>query len=199
MRNHTFNIDLPALAACAPAMANDEARYYLNGVHVFERDGRVVYEATNAHILIQAESDALQDGMDFAGLNIIVPAFLVNYLAKKSFQAGFGVSKDCEVPCVIDATRMTVEMVDGTISFKTIDGTFPDTMRVIPEKGSCKNLDFDAIGFSPAYMGKIGKSLNTFTGGNFLSMRFSGNTGCEPILIECSSPNWRAVLMPARV
>ncbi|TDE17679.1 DNA polymerase III subunit beta family protein [Dyadobacter psychrotolerans] len=194
----TFNIDLKAVASCAPAMSTEETRYYLCGVHIFEREGKVIYESTNGHFLIQVQSEIEQDEMDYAGLNIILPAFLVKQLSSKPIQKGFAVEEHTLVPCVIDGTRINVEMIDGLINFKLIDGSFPDTARVIPTKASCKNLDFDAIGFSPTYMDKLGKSLKSYTGFSVLSAKFSGDEK-SPILIECSSPSWIAVLMPATV
>lgn len=197
--NQTFNIDLKAIASCAPAMSTEETRYYLCGVHIFERDGKVIYESTNGHLLIQVQSEVDQDEMEFQGLNLIIPAFLVKQLSNKAIQKGFAVADNTPIPCHVDGTRINIEMIDGLINFKLIDGAFPDTTRVIPKKASCRNLNFDAIGFSPSYMDKIGKSLKEYTGFSVLSAKFSGDTGQEPILIECSSPSWIAVLMPARV
>jgi DNA polymerase III sliding clamp (beta) subunit (PCNA family) len=195
----TFNIDLKAVASCAPAMSTEETRYYLCGVHIFEREGKVIYESTNGHLLIQVQSEIEQDEMDYEGLNLIIPAFLVKQLSSKPLQKGFAVTDNTLIPCFVDNTRINIEMIDGLINFKLIDGAFPDTSKVIPKKASCRNLNFDAIGFSPSYMDKIGKSLKSYTGFSVMSAKFSGDTGQEPILIECSSPSWIAVLMPASV
>ncbi|MGI4886122.1 MAG: hypothetical protein ACRYFR_14290 [Janthinobacterium lividum] len=196
-----FNIDFKALATCAPAMSNEETRYYLCGVHIFEREGQVIYETTNGHFLIQVISEQLQADMDFIGLNIIVPAFLVNNLAKKSFQKGFGVTKDeLLVACHVDNLRLNVEMNDGLINFKLIDGTFPDTSRVIPDAASCKerNLSFDELGFNASYMDKLYKSERLNGGLGMIKLAFSDeNQG--PIRVTGNLPNWLAVLMPTRI
>ena len=195
-----FNIDFKALAACAPAMSTEETRYYLIGVHVFERDGEIVYEATNGHYLIQVRSDVIQDEMNIQGLNIIIPAFLVKRLSDKSFRKGFAVDGDVLVPCVVDGTRINVEMIDGLINFKLVDGTYPDTSRVIPKGISCKKLDFDVIGFSTQYIGQISKSIKLFTGSANAEFAFSSADNSAPTLItSVGLSNWLAVLMPLRI
>lgn len=197
----TFNLDLMALTSCAPAMSKDELRVHLYGVHIFEREGELIYEATDGHILVQVSSDIPQDELDFAGLNIILPSFVVKELIKKSFQKGFGVENpDFQTSCHIDNNRINIEMFNGLINFKLVDGIYPNTAQAIPEHASCKNnnLSFDQLGFNILYMDKIYKSAKVFDKSGVIRMAFSDeNQGA--ILIKSSEPAWTAVLMPCKI
>jgi|GEM_PF-3076973 len=191
-----FNLDFTALKSASYAMSTDETRYYLCGVHIFEREGSIIYEATNGHILIRVVSEVLQDG-DCAGLDIIFPAFLVKELSKPAIKKGFGAGELTFVPCVVDATRINIEMIDGLINFKLVDGTYPDTDKVIPKKSDVK---IDNIGVSAGYMDKLSKSVKSLYGSESISMNFTGDGFTSPILIQNSvASNWLGVLMPLRI
>lgn len=191
-----FNIDFKALKACSYAMSTEEARYYLMGVHIFEKSGQIVYEATNGHILIRVTSEIPQDQV-YDGLNIILPAFLVKELSKKSILKGFGLADIDFAPCVVDETRINIEMLDGLINFKLIDGTFPETDRVIPK---INGVSIENISVDGRYVSAFVKSLNALCKTNAMNMQFTGSGNDSPILIENGmTPNWLAVLMPTRI
>lgn len=192
-----FNLDLNALKACIYSMSNEETRYYLMGVHIFERDGSVFYESTNGHMLVRVESELQNDEFDYIGLNITLPSFLCKELSKASIRKGFGVHDMVYVPCDVDETRINIEMIDGIINYKLIDGTYLDTDKVIPKEGNNPKVDF---GIDTKYMANFHKSLKAIGCSGLVNMTFTGEGEGNPILVKDRSiTNWTGVIMPLRV
>lgn len=190
-----FKIEPALLRSCAPAMSNEETRYYLNGVHIFEKDGRLVYEATNGHMLVRITSFLEQEN-DLTGLNIIIPDFFVKELGKPSFLRGFGVIGLEWVDAVVEAQTISIEMPEGIASNKLIDGTFPESDKVFPAHRKGVNATPD-LALNLEYVGKIAKSAKAFD--NFCAqIAINDNTG--PIYLSQKSERgeWEALLMPMR-
>ena len=189
-----FNLDLAALKACMPAMSNEEKRYYLCGVHIFERDNAIIYEASNGHIAIRVTSDIKNDDFDSSGIDLILPAFIVKHLCKKSFIKNFGMEGEF-IPCSVDMPRISIEMLSGLISVKTVDGTFPEIDNVIPKSSS---ITFNKINVDGKYMNAITKSISNYSGKTIFVLQFTGEMYGSQILIQSESfENWLGVLMPA--
>lgn len=190
-----FKLQPSLLRACAPAMSTEETRFYLKGVHVFERNGELIYEATNGHFLIRITSSLEQDD-DVNGLNIIIPDFFVKELAKPSFLKGFGVIGEEWIDAVVEAQTLSIEMPDGIASNKLVDGTFPNIDAVMPSHKKGINASPD-MGLNLEYLAKIGKSAKIFD--SYVSnIAINDNSG--PIYFEkiAERGKWEAVLMPAR-
>lgn len=113
------------------AISKCETRYYLNGVNVRRRDGDLVFEATDGHRLAQAFTPA-PEGASFPPC--IIPRMVVNWLAPVLARAQPDASVSVGVSGMGQAVRgVTLTLPDGTVArAKVIDGTFPDTERVIP-------------------------------------------------------------------
>jgi len=189
-----FNLDLKALKSCEPAMSDEETRYYLCGVHIFERDDSVIYEATNGHIAVRVESELQNEEFDYHGIDFILPAFIVKHLCKAAFVKGFGLEGDF-IPCHVDAPRINLEMLDGLINFKLVDGVFPEIDAVIPKTST---IAFNKINVNGKYMDALSKSISVLSGSRLLALQFTGERYGSPILIENENfPNWTGILMPA--
>ncbi len=189
-----FNLDLKALKSCAPAMSDEETRYYLCGVHIFERDGVMIYEATNGHIAVRVESELQNEDFYYMGIDMILPSFIVKHLCKPAFVKGFGLEGDF-IPCHVDGTRINIEMLDGLINFKLIDGTFPDIDAVIPKTSA---IAFNKINVNGKYMDDLSKSISVLSGSRLLALQFTGDRYGSPILIENDQyQQWMGILMPA--
>lgn len=189
-----FKLDIKALKSCVPAMSKEETRYYLKGVHIVERAGVLFYEATNGHFLIRVESEIEQEE-DISGIDIIIPAFICNYLNKPAFLKGFSCEGDY-IDCNIDSTRINIEMIDGIINFKLISGTFPELEKVIPKQSTLK---LNEVHINSKHMDAIGKSIKVFTGTTLVNLAFSSDEYGSPMLIKQTDfPNWLCALMPCR-
>lgn len=191
----SFRLQPALLRSCAPAMSTEETRYYLKGVHVYEKDGDLVYEATNGHIVVRIESNLEQEG-DCIGLNVIIPDFFVKEIAKPSFLKGFGVIGQEYVDAVIDGQTIILELPDGTASNKLVDGTFPDVESVMPTHR--KGLEaVDDIVFNLEYFSRLSKSAKAFDSFS-AHMAICSNDGPSYFEKIGERGHWQAAIMPMR-
>lgn len=105
------------------AMSVDETRYYLNGIFLHVRDGKLLAAATDGHRLakISLEAPSGADNMP----DIIIPRKTVHELSKM-------LSRDDEVEIAISKNKIRLSFGDTMLFSKLVDGNFPDYERVIP-------------------------------------------------------------------
>jgi DNA polymerase-3 subunit beta len=113
------------------AMAQQDVRYYLNGLLLEVRANRVRTVATDGHRLamaeLQKETNVKKD------LAVILPRKTVLEL-QRLLEAG-----EAEVTLHLSANQVQVDLDGLKLTSKLIEGRFPDYERVIPE-GSDKTL-----------------------------------------------------------
>ena len=110
------------------AMAQQDVRYYLNGILLELTAEKIRLVATDGHRLALSETE-LDTGVE-ADKQLIIPRKAVLELGRLLD------SSDKEATCVLSQNHMRVET--GTLVFTTklIDGKFPDYQRVIPVDGN---------------------------------------------------------------
>jgi len=115
------------LEKTAFAMAQQDVRYYLNGVLLEVGADRVVAVATDGHRLAKAEQGmpAVADG-EWEERQLILPAKTVSEL-KRLLPAS-----DDAVRLEISERTIRVELDDTVLVSKLIDGRYPEYGRVIP-------------------------------------------------------------------
>jgi len=109
------------------SMAQQDVRYYLNGMLLEVRDGSLRAVSTDGHRLATAVSDVEVDSE--LQHQIIVPRKGILELARL-LQGG-----DSPVRLVIGANHIRANVGDFTFTSKLVDGKFPDYQRVIPRNG----------------------------------------------------------------
>ncbi len=115
-----------ALRTVAPAMSDEETRYYLCGVHMAEnRDGDLAFAATDGHRLHRKTLDMPEDAGGLAG--VIIPRATIDDLAPLAGEAG-----EAPVTVEIGETLMRVAAPGATLTTKLVDGKYPDYERIIP-------------------------------------------------------------------
>lgn len=180
-----FNLDLKVLKSVCFAMDKEKNRYFLMGVHIFERDGNLIYEATNGHFAIRV--GGLRADEDLKGLDIIIPDYAVRTLIKQK-----GYKSLC--PAETDGKKITFSLPDFDYGVKCVDATFPNVDRVIPEQS---DLQFNTLRIDGLYLGEIAKSIKVLSCKSFLTLHATGDTYGDPILVKDKSlPDWIAVIMP---
>lgn len=107
------------------SMAQQDVRYYLNGLLLETGKQRLRAVATDGHRL--ALSDVSVEGNEGAG-QVIVPRKGVQELQRL-------LDGDGDVRIVLSANHIRVEVGGIRLTSKLIDGRFPDYDRVIPEAG----------------------------------------------------------------
>jgi DNA polymerase III subunit beta len=111
------------LALVQYAMAQQDIRYYLNGLLMVVEDGALKLVATDGHRLAYA---ALKLGAQLPRQEVIVPRKTVLELGK--------LLADSDAPVKIEIAATQAAFSFGSIDLvsKLIDGKFPDYTRVIP-------------------------------------------------------------------
>ncbi|WP_415882961.1 DNA polymerase III subunit beta [Neptuniibacter sp. QD29_5] len=109
------------------SMAQQDVRYYLNGMLLEIAEGKLRSVSTDGHRLATSVTEVeAQEGMQH---QIIVPRKGILELARL-LQNG-----DDELRLVIGASHIRAHVGDFTFTSKLVDGKFPDYERVIPKNG----------------------------------------------------------------
>lgn len=108
-------------------MANQDVRYYLNGLLLEIDNDTLRTVATDGHRLAMSEALAELPATDKK--QIIIPRKGVNELAR--------LLEDTDENCLIklNSNHIKIELADIVFTSKLIDGRFPDYERVIPKNG----------------------------------------------------------------
>lgn len=116
-----------ALEATHFSMAQQDVRYYLNGLMMELSTGRLRCVATDGHRLALKDL-SVEMKLDEAR-QVIVPRKGVQELMRLLPDAGD------EVTVSVGGNHIRLELGDMTFTSKLIDGRFPDYQRVLPEGG----------------------------------------------------------------
>lgn len=118
-----------AIETIAFAMAQQDVRYYLNGMLLELADNRLRTVATDGHRLSLCEMDASLPEME--AQQVIVPRKGIHELTRL-------LDPEAEEPARIrlGTTHIQVLLPGLRFTSKLIDGRFPDYSRVVPEQGT---------------------------------------------------------------
>jgi len=118
------------------AMAQQDIRYYLNGLLMVVEDKHLKLVATDGHRLAYASGDVA--GKDLVKQEVILPRKTIIELSK--------LLEDSEDPVAIDLSTAQAKFSFGNVVLvsKLVDGKFPDYGRVIPQNQP-KKLKFERV------------------------------------------------------
>ena len=116
------------------AMAQQDVRYYLNGILLELSAGKIKLVATDGHRLALSEVE-LDTGVE-DDRQLIIPRKAVLELARLLD------ASDSPAKCVLSQNHLRVKAGDLVFTTKLIDGKFPDYQRVIPVDGN-KTMEVD--------------------------------------------------------
>ncbi|WP_162419654.1 DNA polymerase III subunit beta [Microvirga brassicacearum] len=116
-----------AFEAVQFAISTEETRYYLNGIFMEARQGKLRFVATDGHRMAVHDVDIEGAGLDYG---VIIPRKTVAFLLSIVKAKGAAESVDVLINTV--KARFTVGHVD--VITKLIDGTYPDYQRVMPAR-----------------------------------------------------------------
>ncbi len=117
------NLTKDLIDSTAFAMAQQDVRYYLNGIYFEILAGRLRLVATDGHRLALATAP---DEVDAADLGVIIPRKGVLELARL-------LGGDDVLRLSVGGTFLRAENQQFTFTSKLVDGKFPDYERVIPK------------------------------------------------------------------
>ena len=110
------------------AMAQQDVRYYLNGILMEISPGKIKLVATDGHRLALSESE-IDTGVD-EDKQIIIPRKAVLELSRLLD------SSNEPAKCILSQNHFRLETGKLVFTTKLIDGKFPDYQRVIPVDGN---------------------------------------------------------------
>ena len=114
------------------AMAYQDARHFLNGLHLCSEGGKIVSVCTDGHRLAKYTSQAHGDD----GLSIIIPRKAI--LEINRIINSFSDNKLNLMKYSYNSTIFHIQINDYVITSKLIEGNYPNFNKVIPESTSAE-------------------------------------------------------------
>ena len=114
------------------AMAYQDARHFLNGLHLCSEDGRIVSVCTDGHRLAKFKSQAAGDD----SLSIIIPRKAI--LEINRILNSFSDIKENIMKYSYNSKMFNIQINDYVIISKLIEGNYPNFNKVIPESTSAE-------------------------------------------------------------
>lgn len=111
------------------AMAQQDVRYYLTGLYLEIKEGKMRAVGTDGHRLAISDTE-LTVGSDIGTRSVIVPRKSVAELARLMMQA------EEAIQVKLTENHASFQCGSVTLVTKLIDGEFPDYSRVIPTKAN---------------------------------------------------------------
>tara|TARA_B100000035_G_scaffold314987_1_gene333329 strand:- start:3460 stop:4566 length:1107 start_codon:yes stop_codon:yes gene_type:complete len=112
------------------AMAYQDARHFLNGLHICSQDGKIVSVCTDGHRLAKYQSEADCD----QELSLIVPRKAI--LEINRILNYFSGNSENLIKYSYNSKNFMVQINDFNINSKLIEGSYPNFNKVIPESTS---------------------------------------------------------------
>lgn len=126
---YTLTVSLATLRAARTHSAVKDVRYYLCGVYLDTKAGKVV--ATDGHRMLIANAR----GVKLDAAPVIIPNDLLD-AALKQFGGEYARGKALgavDVAVTVDGVQLTITTPTGQVSGKALEGAFPDWRRVVPK------------------------------------------------------------------
>ncbi|RKZ36159.1 MAG: DNA polymerase III subunit beta [Gammaproteobacteria bacterium] len=114
------------------AMAQQDVRYYLNGLLLEIETAGLRAVATDGHRLAMAVTEAKVEGAPEENRQVIVPRKAVMELQRLLHD-----EEGAQAKLTIGRNAVQVELASAKLTSKLIDGSFPDYTRVIPDLERC--------------------------------------------------------------
>ena len=126
---YTLTVSLSTLRAARTHSADKDVRYYLCGVYLDTKAGKVV--ATDGHRMLVAHAR----GVKLDAAPVIIPNDMLD-AALKQFGGEYARGKPlgaCDVSITVDGAQLTIATPIGQVHGRALDGVFPDWRKVVPK------------------------------------------------------------------
>ena len=114
------------------AMAYQDARHFLNGLHICNHNGKLISVCTDGHRLAKYTSTINFDNE----LSIIIPRKCVMELNR--ILGSFTDNKDKLAELTVNNNSIRIDLGDYSVISKLIEGNYPNFNKVIPESTKSK-------------------------------------------------------------
>ena len=176
---------LSALKAVNLLSADKDFRYYLNGVHVSATATMTRLTATDGHALGMYQSDQHNESVDF--VEMIISNDVIKLLKSASKNV------DTVVIETEDGLTGTIGAIMGAaVSFKAIDGKYPDVQRVIPQ-----SISGEPAQYQPYLLEKFSKASKLLGSKNgLINVAYNGQS--TALVKIDSNDRFIGLVMPVR-
>jgi hypothetical protein len=189
MTDFLFSIPTDVLRAALVCVSSEETRYYLKGVNVAPDADDVVLVSTDGHRLFCGRCPLPPAGAVTPSEPFIVPTDAI----KKALTGYKGLG--------IQLQRTGDIWTLGDVTFKPVDGVFPDFRRVVPTQKTISDDLGKIAQFNPAYvadMGKVAKAVAPTTRGA-VALPIIHHMGSGPAVVTFSGrEDLFCLVMPMR-
>ena len=114
------------------AMAYQDARHFLNGLHLCSENSKLISVCTDGHRLAKYESSTLYED----DLSIILPRKAI--LEINRILASFNESNEKLASFNVNNNNFQININDYVVTSKLIEGKYPNFNKVIPESTKCR-------------------------------------------------------------
>jgi len=174
--------NLKVMSAMAKHIAGKEtSRYYLNGVVVEEHGDHALYVATDGHIMT-----VYRHAGEYENKSYIVPKDLLVNSQKASPKEGL-----CEM--TVAGRKISLKVGYFTFEGPTIDDSYPDWRRVLPEPGYEQEIAY----YNPEVLMRVKKFMKD--AGYAHNVYPAGNGGNYAALLCVEDGACVAAVMPMRI
>jgi hypothetical protein len=176
---------LSALKAVNLLSADKDIRFYLMGVCVTATATATRLTATDGHALGIHQSEQQNEGVDF--VEMIIPNDVIKLIKSASKNV------DTVVIETADGITGTIGAITGAaVSFKAIDGKFPDVQRIMP-----KSLSGEPAQFQPYLLERFSKASKLLGSKNGL-INVAYNGPSTALVKIDATQNFIGLVMPLR-
>lgn len=184
------------LSALSLFVSTKDPRRYLHGIHFYITGDFLQAEATNGHIAMRCKSAGSAEGLDDAGVILVLDSRLMTEVNKPK--------NSCEAVQAwqVEGFSWAAKFDGVTYPLTAIDAKFPDVDRVIPsDKDFIKTPDDEKFPHvSAKYLELIGKAGSRLMHGKGnKAVQVLTRSKKESLLVKYAEKDAIAVLMPLRV
>lgn len=183
-----IDIEAKNLKTVSLAISKEKYRFYLNGVHVRAKDGLAIVEATDGHRLMRVQF-ADENKADINVILSIDSVKLILDLCKAQKIASF----------TLDAETKNVVIGETAYPVSFVDGTYPDTDRIIPDNDQAETKN--KFSFNFAYLADFSKALNFYGVKSIGVIKLGKNPASDIMKINATDDSslFTGLLMPVRM
>lgn len=182
-----FNLTRAQIRAMLNLAATKDVRYYLNGLHIVQDARGTIVEATDGHLLGMMLVDSAPQPIG----NVI--------LDRDSLKGLIGTKRDSHhvVEFTVNDGHVTASCMGTVVTFKAVDGVFPDTRRVTPTANALAASPDDTLAqFNPELLIRFTDCAKDL--GYPKAIPALRHRGASSALVDLGLENFIGVVMPVR-
>lgn len=182
-------INIAYIKAAAVCAAVGDVRYYLNGVMVEILENETRYVATDGNRLVILRENLAKDDPAQVPAQIIVPNEIV-----KAIKPAFKKQSHADLSYSDNVGECKISGLAVDLSFRPIDGKFPDYLRVIP----AGKPSMESGQFNPDYLADFKRVIEKAFSSKSFPVIYPNGKESPAIVMHGGCADMLGVVMPLR-